>query len=92
MRQLLFVAVRTLRERQSVQVIVRAPIACAPLRMSSLRIRHYSSSWQAATQSGLNGKDYCSVLLLFEPVLLQTGERGKPGIRGMLIAAALFVI
>jgi hypothetical protein len=56
MGQLLFVAVRTLRERQFVKMIVRAPVARAPLRMTSFRIRHYSSSWQAATQAAQNGK------------------------------------
>jgi hypothetical protein len=54
--QLLFVAVRTLRERQPMQMIVRAPVARAPLRMTSFRIRHYNSSWQAATKGGQNGK------------------------------------
>jgi hypothetical protein len=54
--QLLFVAVRTLRERQFVQMIVRAPVARAPLRMTSFRIRHYNSSWQAATKGSPNGK------------------------------------
>jgi hypothetical protein len=54
--QLFFVAVRTLRERQLVQVIVPAPVARAPLRMTSFRIRHYNSSWQAATKGGQNGK------------------------------------
>jgi hypothetical protein len=52
MGQLLFVAVWTLRERQLVQVIVRAPVARAPLGMTSFRIRHYSSSWQAPTKGG----------------------------------------
>jgi len=31
---------------------VRAPIARAPLGMTSFRIRHYNSSWQAATKGG----------------------------------------
>jgi hypothetical protein len=39
-----------LRERQFVQMIVCATIARAPLRMTSFRIRHYNSSWQAATK------------------------------------------
>jgi hypothetical protein len=54
--QLLFVAVRTLRERQPMQMIVRAPVARTPLRMTSFRIRHYNSSWQAATKGGQNAK------------------------------------
>src|SRR5271163_1469234 len=62
------------------------------MRMTTFWIGHSSSSIDRPLQERPKWKRYCSVLLLFEPVLLQTGQRGEPGVRGMLFAAAFFVV
>src|ERR1700675_3917780 len=62
------------------------------MRVTAFWIRHSSSSIDRPLQERPKWKRYCSVLLLFEPVLLQTGQRAEPGVRGMLFAAAFFVV
>src|ERR1700675_5218502 len=62
------------------------------MRVTAFWIRHSSSSIDRPLQERPKWKRYCSVLLLFEPVLLQTGQRGEPGVRGILSAAAFFVV
>src|SRR5580704_12169506 len=62
------------------------------MRVTAFWIRHCSSSIDRPLLERPKWKRYCSVLLLFEPVLLETGQRGKPGVGGMLFAAAFFVI
>jgi len=51
-RQLLLMAIRAFAGMQPVKMIVRAACAGTALGMTSLWIRHYNSSWQAATQGG----------------------------------------
>src|SRR6202451_4089759 len=62
------------------------------MRVTTFWIGHSSSSIDRPLPERPKWKRYCSVLLLFEPVLLQTGQRGKPGVGGMLFTAAFFVI
>src|SRR6202451_3200922 len=62
------------------------------MRVTTFWIGHSSSSIDRRLQERPKWKKYCSVLLLFEPVLLQTGQRGEPGVGGMLFAAAFFVV
>src|SRR5208282_2471356 len=73
-------------------MVVRAAIASAPLRMTSLWIRH---------DAPLAGRDFTrpevqnpsvAYLLLFEPVLLEAGQRCEAGIGRVLLATAFLVV
>src|SRR5271156_5890304 len=90
--QLFLVAVRAFGQGQGRKEIVGTPLVLARMRVTAFWIRHCSSSIDRPLLERPKWKRYCSVLLLFEPVLLQTGQRGKPGVGGMLFAAAFFVI
>src|SRR6202050_1366200 len=68
------------------------PLVLARMRVTAFWIRHSSSSIDRPPPERPKWKRYCSVLLLFEPVLLETGQRGEPGVRGMLFTTAFFVI
>src|SRR3984957_1743054 len=90
--QLFLVAVGAFGQGQGRKKVVGTPLVLARMRVTAFWIRHSSSSIDRPLQERPKWKRYCSVLLLFEPVLLQTGQRGEPGVRGMLFAAAFFVV
>src|SRR5277367_2542265 len=87
--QLFLVAVRAFGQGQGRKEIVGTPLVLARMRVTAFWIRHCSSSIDRPLLERPKWKRYCSVLLLFEPVLLQTGQRG---VGCMLFAAAFFVI
>src|SRR5271156_3946464 len=71
--QLFLVAVRAFGQGQGRKEIVGTPLVLARMRVTAFWIRHCSSSIDRPLLERPKWKRYCSVLLLFEPVLLQTG-------------------
>src|SRR5205085_12592197 len=90
-RQLHFLAIRTFAQPGLGHKIMRPPRAGPSFGMPPFWVRHDTTP-RSRRLGGLYRAFGPEKLLFFQPVLLETRERGQAGIRGVGLAAALLVV
>jgi len=92
MRLLHLMAIGTFGERRRFQMVVRAPLVLAPVRVTSFRIGHTNSFSRHAGDGCILCRLPARRLMLLLPVLLDSPEHSQAGIHGVCFAAAIFTV